>query len=68
MTNTSVTLYVNVKIRRLTYDTDSYKKGGLQTGKQGWGGISHAGGMANALLLVAWTDGTKVKTAFTFAK
>ncbi|KAL1601962.1 hypothetical protein SLS59_005128 [Nothophoma quercina] len=44
-----------------------YIKGSLQTGKQGWGGISHGGGMGNALLLVAWPDGTSVKTTFAFA-
>ncbi|KAJ4346474.1 uncharacterized protein N0V89_010403 [Didymosphaeria variabile] len=43
-----------------------YIKGSTPSGK-GWSGISHAGGMANSLLLVASPDGTNVKTQFVWA-
>ncbi|KAF2202979.1 cellobiose dehydrogenase-like protein [Delitschia confertaspora ATCC 74209] len=41
--------------------------GALQSGNKGWTGISHRGGMGNALLLMAWVDGTNVKTEFRYA-
>ncbi|KAJ4373659.1 hypothetical protein N0V86_007802 [Didymella sp. IMI 355093] len=44
-----------------------YIKGPLTSGKQGYSGISHLGGMPNSLLLVTWAEGTAVKTAFTWA-
>ncbi|KAK7188826.1 hypothetical protein DPSP01_007642 [Paraphaeosphaeria sporulosa] len=43
-----------------------YIKGSTPSGA-GWSGISHAGGMANSLLLVASPDGTNVKTQFVWA-
>ncbi|KAF1994840.1 hypothetical protein P154DRAFT_475260 [Amniculicola lignicola CBS 123094] len=44
-----------------------YIKGPLHgTGKVGWSGISHGGGMPNALLLIAYTEAAKVKTTFQF--
>ncbi|KAH7413846.1 hypothetical protein DE146DRAFT_638734 [Phaeosphaeria sp. MPI-PUGE-AT-0046c] len=44
-----------------------YIKGSLESGRQGWSGISHGGGMPNALLLVAWPEGDAVKTFFGLA-
>ncbi|KAF2734650.1 hypothetical protein EJ04DRAFT_512353 [Polyplosphaeria fusca] len=44
-----------------------YMVGSLQANKQGWSGISHGGGMPNALLLVAYVDGSAVKTRFVYA-
>ncbi|KAF2113597.1 cellobiose dehydrogenase-like protein [Lophiotrema nucula] len=44
-----------------------YLNGALQTGGQGWSGVSHGGGMPNSLLLVASVDGTAVKTQFVYA-
>ena len=41
--------------------------GSLRTGRKGWSGVSHGGGMPNALLLVAWPDGDAVKTKFVYA-
>ncbi|KAL5472435.1 hypothetical protein PMIN07_000881 [Paraphaeosphaeria minitans] len=43
-----------------------YIKGSTPSGA-GWSGISHAGGMANSLLLVASPSGTNVKTQFVWA-
>ncbi|KAF2744904.1 hypothetical protein M011DRAFT_428071 [Sporormia fimetaria CBS 119925] len=43
-----------------------YIRGSL-SGRKGWSGISHGGGMTNALLLVAWPEGNAVKTTFTYA-
>lgn len=45
---------------------DKQQKGSSPSG-QGWSGISHAGGMPNALLLVASPDGSNVKTQFVWA-
>lgn len=44
-----------------------YIKGSLESGRQGWSGISHGGGMPNALLLVAWPEKDAVKTIFAYA-
>ncbi|RMZ68244.1 fungal cellulose binding domain-containing [Pyrenophora seminiperda CCB06] len=44
-----------------------YIKGSLEANRQGWSGVSHAGGMPNSLLLVAWPESTAVKTKFVFA-
>lgn len=33
----------------------------------GYAGITHNGGMTSNLLLVAWPDGTKVRTSFRYA-
>jgi hypothetical protein len=46
--------------------TDFLKRGSLQAGKKGWTGISHGGGMTNALLLVGWADADAVKTTFLY--
>lgn len=44
-----------------------YLVGSLRTGRKGWSGISHGGGMPNSLLMVAWPDGDNVKTKFVYA-
>ncbi|KAH8731998.1 hypothetical protein GQ44DRAFT_642000 [Phaeosphaeriaceae sp. PMI808] len=44
-----------------------YIKGSLDSGRQGWSGISHAGGMPNSLLLVTWPEKDEVKTIFSYA-
>ncbi|KAG9199242.1 hypothetical protein G6514_008685 [Epicoccum nigrum] len=44
-----------------------YMKGSLESGRQGYSGVSHQGGMTNNLLLVAWTDGTAIQTKFLYA-
>ncbi|KAF2276470.1 cellobiose dehydrogenase-like protein [Westerdykella ornata] len=44
-----------------------YIRGSLQSGRKGWSGVSHGGGMPNSLLLVAWPDGDAVKTRFVYA-
>ncbi|KAH4104499.1 hypothetical protein HBI56_156500 [Parastagonospora nodorum] len=44
-----------------------YIKGSLESGRQGWSGVSHAGGMPNSLLLVAWPEKDAVKTKFVYA-
>ncbi|CAE7185711.1 hypothetical protein CFE70_006339 [Pyrenophora teres f. teres 0-1] len=44
-----------------------YMKGSLEANRQGWSGISHAGGMPNSLLLVAWPEADAVKSKFVFA-
>ncbi|KAF2465230.1 cellobiose dehydrogenase-like protein [Lindgomyces ingoldianus] len=41
--------------------------GALQTGRKGWSGVSHGGGMPNSLLLMAWPEGDNVKTKFVYA-
>jgi hypothetical protein len=57
-----------LRLLDVTYQCiDSHQKGSLRTGRKGYSGISHMGPMTNSLLLVAWPDGTAVKTAFTFA-
>ncbi|KAF2021311.1 hypothetical protein BU24DRAFT_19012 [Aaosphaeria arxii CBS 175.79] len=40
---------------------------GSAAGKKGWSGVSHGGGMPNALLLVSWPEGDAVKTTFVYA-
>jgi cellobiose dehydrogenase (acceptor) len=47
--------------------TDFMQKGSLESGRQGWSGISHAGGMPNSLLLVAWPVKDTVVTKFVYA-
>ena len=47
--------------------TDNLQKGSLEAGRQGWSGISHAGGMTNSLLLVAWPEADAIKTKFVWA-
>ncbi|KAI9706878.1 MAG: hypothetical protein M1820_004657 [Bogoriella megaspora] len=37
---------------------------GSRTNGAGWTGISHAGGMTNALLLLAWVNGQSIQTSF----
>jgi len=44
-----------------------YLVGSLRTGRKGWSGISHSGGMPGGLLLVASPDGNNVKTQFEYA-
>ncbi|CAN9084886.1 cellobiose dehydrogenase [Alternaria alternata] len=44
-----------------------YIKGSLEANRQGWSGVSHAGGMPNSLLLVAWPETDAVKTKFVWA-
>ncbi|KAF3009550.1 hypothetical protein E8E13_005488 [Curvularia kusanoi] len=44
-----------------------YMKGSLESGRQGYSGVSHQGGMTNTLLLTAWTDGTNIQTKFLYA-
>ncbi|KAH6638985.1 hypothetical protein C7974DRAFT_353168 [Boeremia exigua] len=44
-----------------------YLKGALRTGKQGYSGLSHGGAMNLKLLLVAWVEGTSIKTDFLWA-
>ncbi|XP_014558774.1 carbohydrate-binding module family 1 protein [Bipolaris victoriae FI3] len=44
-------------------DYIGYIKGSLTSG-QGWSGLSHRGGMPDALLLVAWPDKDAVKAGF----
>ncbi|KAF2685445.1 hypothetical protein K458DRAFT_337564 [Lentithecium fluviatile CBS 122367] len=44
-----------------------YLLGSLRTGRKGWSGISHGGGMPNSLLLVASPDGDNVHTQFVYA-
>jgi cellobiose dehydrogenase (acceptor) len=46
---------------------DMIQKGSLDSGRQGWSGISHNGGMPNSLLLVAWPETDAVKTKFVWA-
>ncbi|OCL14160.1 cellobiose dehydrogenase, partial [Glonium stellatum] len=41
--------------------------GSIRNGTAGWTGISHAGAMTNSLLLMAWVDGTSIRTSFRFA-
>ncbi|KAF2753880.1 cellobiose dehydrogenase [Pseudovirgaria hyperparasitica] len=40
---------------------------GARTNGAGWSGVSHGGSMPNALLLIAWADGTTVRSSFRFA-
>ncbi|KAJ4377276.1 hypothetical protein N0V83_000100 [Neocucurbitaria cava] len=44
-----------------------YIKGSLETGRQGWSGVSHGGGMPNSLLLVTWPLNDTVQTKFVYA-
>jgi len=44
-----------------------YMVGSLQSGRKGWSGISHGGGMPNALLLIAWPESNAIKTKFVYA-
>lgn len=53
--------------RNLSRSTNVLQKGSLEAGRQGWSGISHAGGMPNSLLLVAWPETDVVKTKFVWA-
>jgi cellobiose dehydrogenase (acceptor) len=46
---------------------NTLQKGSLEAGRQGWSGVSHAGGMPNSLLLVTWPEGDDVKTKFVWA-
>ncbi|KAF2496966.1 cellobiose dehydrogenase [Lophium mytilinum] len=41
--------------------------GALQGDAAGWSGMSHRGAMTNSLLLMAWPDGTDIKTSFRFS-
>jgi cellobiose dehydrogenase (acceptor) len=43
--------------------SNAAQKGSLTSG-QGWSGISHRGGMPDALLLVAWPEKDAVKSGF----
>ncbi|KAH7110337.1 hypothetical protein B0J11DRAFT_599461 [Dendryphion nanum] len=43
-----------------------YLRGSLQPGRKGWSGISHGGGMANSLLLLAYPSDEQIKTMFVF--
>jgi hypothetical protein len=67
-TSTLVTWWVPLQTANdLSQFADTTQKGSLESGRQGWSGISHGGGMPNSLLLVAWPEKNDVKTKFVYA-
>ncbi|GAB7347298.1 hypothetical protein MBLNU459_g3382t2 [Dothideomycetes sp. NU459] len=50
----------------LDYEYIGHFVGALTDGV-GWSGLSHNGAMTSSLLLVAWPDGTDIKTSFRYA-